>query len=154
MNRYANTFSKDIHEKPLKLHNGVDYTFQAWDFKTNSGLGNPLIQKYFIYGWLPYTEIDNDIYQQISDYYSSQYFYENEALHLNRDIKLSLLAKYSRHFTPLQIKNKNKFLPIADHNWGRASNWSGVACGNFDNDEADEIVSMRNHDGTIYIRNF
>ena len=151
MSKYAETFADDIYSKPLFLNNGVDYSYQSYDFKRNIPLGDS--RDYYSYFWFPFTEINSNIYQQILDLSTSNY-YLSTIQEVHKDLQLSYFYKFGTYLAPLFKKQTNGiYKPIADHGWGEDSNWSGVACGDFDGDNAEEIVALRNHDGSIYIKN-
>jgi hypothetical protein len=50
------------------------------------------------------------------------------------------LTKYDNYFVPF----------TSNHTSISTSDWKGVACGNFDNDASDEVISVKNSDGQFY----
>lgn len=142
MKGYARTFTKDVYRKPLELNNGVDYDDFYFDFKHNQQpLGKVWGGGYYCAAWLPYSEFDYEIYQSIADLFTSK-VYNDSVSPITGPQALSYLDKYKRYIVPI----------TAEHGWGVASNWAGVAAGNFRGNIGDEFVTVRNSDGKFYLQ--
>jgi hypothetical protein len=143
MVQYANTFTQGIYQKTLFIYNGVDYLDQLWDFKTGQKLGTASGPSYDCIGWLPYAEIQPEIYQIILDNYTSKH-YNGIVSSRKHHLTLALLAKYEKLFIPY----------AADHSWSKDTRWQAITSGNFDGDDAEELmVASAGHNSFYMIKN-
>ncbi|MDW9379814.1 hypothetical protein [Chryseobacterium sp. JV558] len=144
MERYVKSFTKDIYQGPLSIHDAVNYNGLKWNIKyhTINELppgNNTNYDAYVSYMWLYLSsEYDKKIYQTIADLQAAKNYYD----HINVEgssLTLALLAYYENFIVPVNTY----------HLWGEDSDWRGVAKGNFDEDDEDEFVKIRNYDGFI-----
>ena len=108
-----------------------------------NGVGNNPPPENFYYQSCAYiflTKYNEDIYQEISDFYMPGNNYENVA-NVQALYAYSMLAKYENVFNPIFV-NRNTY---AD------SHWAGCAAGDFDNDGIEEFATVRNKDGSVEI---
>ncbi|WP_131327921.1 FG-GAP repeat domain-containing protein [Chryseobacterium vrystaatense] len=145
--KYTNTFTRDIYKSPLSINNGVNYTAQSWNVKYNT-LPASQYDGYISYMWMYYSEYDRKIYQIIADLQAAKNYYENVTVD-GSSLTIALLSNFENLIVPVNTEH----LP------GEDSDWRGVAKGNFDDDNDDEFVSIRNYDGMIsasepYNKNF
>ncbi|SIQ17788.1 VCBS repeat-containing protein [Chryseobacterium sp. RU33C] len=144
MERYVKTFTKDIYQGPLAINDAVNYNGLKWNIKYSTINNFPTdintkYDAYVSYMWLYLSaEYDKKIYQIIADLQASKNYYD----HINVEgsaLTLALLANYENFIVPVNTY----------HLWGEDSDWRGVAKGNFDDDDDDEFVKIRNYDGFI-----
>ncbi|CAD0221714.1 hypothetical protein [Chryseobacterium sp. JV274] len=142
--RYVKSFTKDIYQGPLSINDAVNYNGLKWNIKyhTINNLppgDNTNYDAYVSYIWLYLSsEYDKKIYQIIADLQAAKNYYD----HINVEgssLTLALLANYENFIVPVNTY----------HLWGEDSDWRGVAKGNFDEDDEDEFVKIRNYDGLI-----
>ncbi|WP_061084392.1 hypothetical protein [Chryseobacterium indologenes] len=142
--RYVKTFTKDIYQGPLTINDAVNYNGLKWNLKysTINNVPTDVTTKYdayVSYMWLYLSaEYDKKIYQIIADLQAAKNYYD----HINVDgssLTLALLANYENFIVPVSTY----------HLWGEDSDWRGIAKGNFDDDDDDEFVKIRNYDGLI-----
>ncbi|THV62684.1 hypothetical protein [Chryseobacterium candidae] len=144
MERYVKTFTKDIYQGPLAINDAVNYNGLKWNIKYSTINNFPTdvntkYDAYVSYMWLYLSaEYDKKIYQIIADLQAAKNYYD----HINVEgsaLTLALLANYENFIVPVNTY----------HLWGEDSDWRGVAKGNFDDDDDDEFVKIRNYDGFI-----
>ncbi|SMO85564.1 hypothetical protein SAMN06265171_10961 [Chryseobacterium rhizoplanae] len=142
MERYVKSFTKDIYQGPLSIHDAVNYNGLKWNIKyhTINNLppgNNTNYDAYVSYMWLYLSsEYDKKIYQIIADLQAAKNYYDRINVE-GSSLTLALLAYYENFIVPVNTY----------HLWGEDSDWRGVAKGNFDGDDDDEFVKIRNYDG-------
>ncbi|WP_347217748.1 VCBS repeat-containing protein [Chryseobacterium sp.] len=146
MEKYVNTFTKDIYQKPLYIKNGVNYNGLNWNIKYhtfNDAPPNPNIPPpydgYISYMWLYLSSEHNQlIYQIIADLQAAENYYK----HINVEDSSLTIALLANH--------ENLIVPVnTEHGYGEASDWRGVAKGKFDGGSDDQFVVLRNFDGLM-----
>ncbi len=145
MTKYAKTFTEGVYRSPLEIHEDVEVFNTYWNFKTNqksSGIDPVSHKNHFCCDrWLKLSQFDRRIYQIVADLYKCSNF--------TSQIHSGTSAYTIAHLACFD----NQLLPTnSDHGWGSGSDWSGVACGNFDSDDEDEFVVVRNYNGQFYTK--
>lgn len=161
IDQYANTLLKDIYIDVLQLRDGVMNnndpgvnTNSNWNFKNNtnthpleSGFPDTTAPGAYLYShWMMYAQTEPKIYQMLNDFNTSNFYptlSSGDNFSGNLDFPLSIAYLCA---------NQSLFAPIAsEHGWGTASNWTGVAGGNFDADNEEEFVYLKKSDGAFRI---
>lgn len=142
LEKYAKTFTEGVYRSPLEIHDDVEAFNKYWNFKTDQFFGDIKVTSNFRCDrWLKLSQFDRRLYQIVADLFTSTN-YTSDVLSLTSAYTIAHFACYDNQFVPTN----------ADHGWGEASNWSGVACGNFDSDDDEEFVVVRNYNGQFYIK--
>lgn len=137
MQAYANTLTKDIYKAPLYINNGVNYSLIPWNLKYGIPSGVDL-STYTCFQWAGLSEYDKKIYQLLAEIQTAEKYYMPLQPE-NFPLVVAYLAYYENLIVPVNT----------EHGWGEGSDWRGVASGNFDGDDANEFVVIRNYDGMI-----
>ncbi|KYH04414.1 hypothetical protein A1704_17110 [Chryseobacterium cucumeris] len=137
MQAYANTLTKDIYRAPLYINNGVNYSLIPWNLKYGIPSGVDL-STYTCFQWAGLSEYDKKIYQLLAEIQTAEKYYMPLQPE-NFPLVVAYLAYYENLIVPVNT----------EHGWGEGSDWRGVASGNFDGDDANEFVVIRNYDGMI-----
>ncbi|RQO34142.1 hypothetical protein DBR39_21535 [Chryseobacterium sp. KBW03] len=144
MKRYANSFTKDIYQGPLSIHDAVNYNGLKWNIKYHTinelpPPSNTNYDAYVSYMWLYLSsEYDKKIYQIIADLQAAKNYYERINVE-GSSLTLALLANYENLIVPVST----------EHRYGEGSDWRGVAKGNFDGGSNEQFVVLRNFDGMM-----
>ncbi len=130
MKRFANTFIRNIYLDPLKFADRVDGSGGINSYLFDTGM------------WLPISAFDSNIYHAVADVFI--------------DKSLDLRTPETTGYILYGIANcalfQSDLNPIATFRApGADSKWAGIAGGNFDNDEEEELVAVRNSDSQIYL---
>ncbi|MFH1754314.1 MAG: VCBS repeat-containing protein, partial [Candidatus Latescibacterota bacterium] len=131
MLRFAATFLENIYLEPLSFSERV-----------SSLIGE--VNKYIYHTprWLHLSDFNPDIYHIVEDFYFERALVPNwpgqDAAYF---LGYANLARYQRTFEPIAITRSP----------GSGSNFVAAASGDFDGDGIDEVITIRNSDGNIYI---
>lgn len=88
--RYINTFMKDIYKYPLFLNGGVNNNTQYWDLKSNIRVGDLTNDSYICNRWLYLSEYDKALYKTIVDIQNAKNYYTK--IDVNDSLTIALLA--------------------------------------------------------------
>lgn len=143
INAYTKTLTKDIYISPLHIKNGVNYNGENWNIKYNINTSDPAVTPrygtYTAYLWLYLSQYDDKtLYQIVSDLQAAKNYYSNITV-FDSSITWALLSNFENLVVPVNT----------DHEYGEDSDWRGIASGNFDGDNDDEFVVIRNFDGLM-----
>ncbi|WP_343680190.1 VCBS repeat-containing protein [Chryseobacterium arthrosphaerae] len=144
MEAYYKTFTKDIYISPLVIKNGVNYNDENWDIKDDEIVPpnpptRPRYGTYTAYMWLYLSQYDDQtLYQTVADLQAAKHYYDSITVD-ESSITLALMSNFENLIVPINT----------DHKYGRNSDWRGVAKGNFDGDDEEEFVVIRNIDGMM-----
>ncbi|SHG71241.1 hypothetical protein [Chryseobacterium vrystaatense] len=144
MERYVKTFTKDIYRGPLSIHDAVNYDGLKWDIKYSKVNNIPTdndtkYDGYISYMWLYLSsQYDKKIYQIIADLQAAKNYYDHIQVE-GSSLTLALLANFENFIVPVNT----------EHLYGEASDWRGVAKGNFSGGTDEEFVLIRNFDGMM-----
>ncbi|SDJ52627.1 FG-GAP repeat domain-containing protein [Chryseobacterium jejuense] len=144
MEAYYKTFTKDIYISPLVIKNGVNYNAENWDIKDDKIVPpnpptRPRYGTYPAYMWLYLSKYDDEtLYQTVADLQAAKHYYDSITVD-ESSITLALMSNFENLIVPVNT----------DHKYGRNSDWRGVAKGNFDGDNDEEFVVIRNIDGLM-----
>ena len=145
MVKYAKTLTEGVYRSPLEIHDDVEAFNKYWNFKTNYIYGgiDPIEDKNNLRcdRWLKLSQFDRRLYQIVADLYNCS-TYTTQIHEGTSAYTIAHLACFDNQFVPTN----------ADHGWGAGSDWSGAACGNFDADDEDEFVVVRNYNGQFYLK--
>ncbi|MDR6529063.1 hypothetical protein [Chryseobacterium rhizosphaerae] len=140
---YYKTFTKDIYISPLFIKNGVNYNDENWNVKYDVVPSNPTVRPrygtYPAYMWLYLSKYDDEtLYQTVADLQAAKHYYDSITVD-ESSITLALMSNFENLIVPVNT----------DHKYGEDSDWRGIAKGNFDVDNDEEFVVIRNSDGLI-----
>lgn len=138
MKKIAATF-KNFYLRPMMYFENIDRTFPLYYQQYNFTYPDDIAG---LAHWLMYSEFDKDIYQMVSEIYTKY------ALNLHLPSWPGVLGIAYSHFY------KNELNPIDMGEGGAGSNWAGSAIGDLNNDGQNEVASVRNGDGDIFITNW
>ncbi|MBK9074183.1 MAG: VCBS repeat-containing protein [Flavobacteriales bacterium] len=135
MAHIAATF-KNHYEHPLQYFERIDRTGNVTYGSYNFNYPDALTE---LAQWIPFSRIDEDIWQAMSEIYT----------------KRSVLRQEGSGTWLLGVANclyyQDELDPIVVGEHGMASEWRGAAIGDLDADGEPEIAAVRDFDGDIYL---
>lgn len=131
MQRFAATFTNNIYVEPLLVNDWVDGAGGTNLYWAQSGR------------WVAFSRFDQEVYHIVSDLFLDAAI-NNTTVSGSWFPGIANLHRYRDHFSPFFVTR----------GYGSASDWAGVATGDFDGDGNEDIVTARNFDAHVYMWGF
>lgn len=136
MTRFASTIKNRVYVDPHTFKGFIDGSSNGW-YPDNSGASSMGTFAFF-------AQFDRDLYHIIGEVWNQQALYSPSSTSGILWTFMANMATYNHLFTPA----------VYESSPGSNSAWADVDGGDVDGDGKEEIVSVRNYDGKIFIHGF